>query len=96
MVRTGRSDTERTVINTVMAPDDSHPGLVGDANHQRSEKHMEHCVACQKSNEKVEMSKDFIVSIPEAQKFTATLSIAGMTCAACILSISEGCRNWNS
>lgn len=71
----------------------AHPGLLCDTNHQRSEKHIEHCVACQKSNEKVEMSKDVIVTIPEAQKFTAALSIAGMTCAACILSINEGCRN---
>ena len=30
------------------------------------------------------------MAIPEVQKFTATLSIAGMTCAACILSIDEG------
>src|SRR5258708_16740087 len=51
---------------------------------------MEHCVACQKSNEKVELSEDVIVTIPEAQKFTASLSITGMTCAACILSINEG------
>ncbi|KFY31435.1 hypothetical protein V493_01107 [Pseudogymnoascus sp. VKM F-4281 (FW-2241)] len=51
---------------------------------------MEHCVACQRSNEEVEMSGDVIVTIPAVQKFTATLSIAGMTCAACILSINEG------
>ena len=60
-------------------------GLVDDANHQPNEKHMEHCVACQKSNEKVEISEDVIVTIPEVQKFTAALSIAGMICAACIL-----------
>jgi heavy metal translocating P-type ATPase len=30
------------------------------------------------------------VTIPEVKKFTAALSIAGMTCAACILSINEG------
>jgi Cu+-exporting ATPase len=65
-------------------------GLVDDANHQPDEKHMEHCVACQKSNEKVEISGDVIVTIPKVQKFTAALSIAGMTCAACILSINEG------
>jgi Cu+-exporting ATPase len=68
----------------------AHPGLLCDTNNQRSEKHIEHCVTCQKSNEKVGMSKDVVVTIPEAQKFTAALSIAGMTCAACILSINEG------
>ena len=68
----------------------AHPGLVGDANHQLNEKHIAHCVTCQKSNEKVEISDDFVVAIPEVQKFTATLSIVGMTCAACILSINEG------
>ena len=68
----------------------AHLGLVDDANHQPNEKHIEHCVACQKSNEKVEISEDVIVTIPEVQKFTAALSIAGMTCAACILSINEG------
>jgi Cu+-exporting ATPase len=55
-----------------------------------NEKHMEHCVTCRGLNEKEEISKDFIVSIPEPKHFTATLSIAGMTCAACILSITEG------
>jgi P-type Cu+ transporter len=68
----------------------AHLELQGDANCQPNEKHMEHCVACQKSNEKVEISEDVIVTIPEAQKFTASLSITGMTCAACILSINEG------
>ena len=67
----------------------AHTGLRGDAN-QLNEKHIEHCVTCQKSNEKVEISQDFVVDIPEVQRFTATLSIAGMTCAACILSINEG------
>ena len=33
---------------------------------------------------------DFTGIIPEDEKFTATLSISGMTCAACILSINEG------
>jgi copper chaperone CopZ len=47
-------------------------------------------VTCQKSNEEVEISEDFVVAIPEVQKFTATLSIAGMTCAAYILSINKG------
>jgi len=64
--------------------------LLGDANGHPNEKHIEHCVACQKSNEKVEISGDVVVTIPEVQKFTAALSIAGMTCAACILSINEG------
>lgn len=64
--------------------------LLGDANGHPNEKHIEHCVACQKSNEKVEISGDVVVTIPEVRKFTATLSIAGMTCAACILSINEG------
>ncbi|CUS14360.1 unnamed protein product, partial [Tuber aestivum] len=68
----------------------AHPGFLGDANQRLNEKHMEYCVTCQKSNEKVEISEDFVVAIPEVQKFTATLSIAGMTCAACILSINEG------
>jgi Cu+-exporting ATPase len=68
----------------------AHPGLLGDANHQLNEKHIEHCITCQKLNEKVEISEDFVVAIPEVQRFTATLSIAGMTCAACILSINEG------
>ncbi|KFY03579.1 hypothetical protein V490_00129 [Pseudogymnoascus sp. VKM F-3557] len=68
----------------------AHPGLLGDANHQPKEKHMEHCVACQTSNEEVEVSGDVIVTIPAVQNFTATLSVAGMTCAACILSIKEG------
>ncbi|OAF59942.2 hypothetical protein VC83_03206 [Pseudogymnoascus destructans] len=65
-------------------------GLLGYSNPQPNKKHIEHCVTCQKSNEKVDMSEDFVVAIPEAQRFTATLSIAGMTCAACILSINEG------
>jgi Cu+-exporting ATPase len=64
--------------------------LLDDANSHPNEKHTEHCVACQKSNEKVEISGDVVVTIPEVQKFTAALSIAGMTCAACILSINEG------
>ena len=51
---------------------------------------MEHCVTCRGLNEKEKISKDFIVSIPEPKHFTATLSIAGMICAACILSITEG------
>jgi len=68
----------------------AYSGLLGDANQRHNEKHMEHCITCQKSNEKVEISEDFVVAIPEVQKFTATLSIAGMTCAACILSINEG------
>lgn len=67
----------------------AHPRLASDANH-RPEKHMAHCVTCQKSNEKVEISGDVIVTIPEVQNFTATLSIDGMTCAACILTINEG------
>lgn len=70
----------------------AHPGLLGGANHQTKEKHMEHCVACQTSNEEVEVSGDVIVTIPAVQNFTATLSVAGMTCAACILSIKEGVR----
>lgn len=61
----------------------AHPGLLGDADYQPNEKHIEYCVACRKS-------EDVIVTIPEVQKFTAALSIAGMTCAACILSINEG------
>ena len=36
------------------------------------------------------MSGDVIVTVPEVQKFLAALSITGMTCAACILSINEG------
>lgn len=64
--------------------------MLGYSNPQPNEKHIEHCVTCQKSNEKIEISEDFVVAIPEAQRFTATLSIAGMTCAACILSINEG------
>ncbi|KAK5069370.1 hypothetical protein LTR51_008620 [Lithohypha guttulata] len=68
----------------------AHPGLLVNANQQPNEKHMEHCVTCQKSNEEVAMPKDVIVTIPETENFTATLSIAGMTCAACILSINEG------
>jgi Cu+-exporting ATPase len=67
----------------------AHPELPSTKS-QVSEKHVEHCVACQKSNGKTQLSKDVIVTIPEAGKFTATLSIAGMTCAACILSINEG------
>ena len=51
---------------------------------------MAHSVTCQKSNEKVEISNDFVMAIPEVQKFAATLSIVGMPCAACIFSISEG------
>ena len=68
----------------------AHPEWLGGANNQLNEKHIEHCVTCQKSNEKDETSEDVVVAIPEAQKFTATLGIAGMTCAACILSINEG------
>ena len=68
----------------------AHPGFIGSTNHQPNEKHIEHCVSCQKSNGKVEISEDFVVAIPKVQKFTGTLSIAGMTCAACILSINEG------
>lgn len=65
--------------------------LTRDANTQLNEKHLEHCVTCQRSNEK-EISEDFLVEIPEAQRFSASLSIRGMTCAACILSINEGVR----
>lgn len=61
-----------------------------DAGYRQDEKHLDHCVLCQKANEKAETSQDVIVTIPEAQMFTATLSITGMTCAACILSINEG------
>ncbi|KAH8773377.1 Cu2+-exporting ATPase [Hyaloscypha sp. PMI_1271] len=68
----------------------AYPGWQGDVNHKLNEKHIEHCVTCQKSNEEVEISEDFVVAIPEVPKFTATLSISGMTCAACILSINEG------
>ncbi|KAH6666943.1 Cu2+-exporting ATPase [Halenospora varia] len=71
----------------------AHQGLLGDANRHLNEKHIEHCVTCQKSNAKVKISEDFIVAIPEVQKFTASLSIAGMTCAACILSINEGVQD---
>jgi Cu+-exporting ATPase len=65
-------------------------GLPGSAKHQLNEKHIEHCITCQNSNKKSDSSGDFVVVIPEVQKFTASLSIAGMTCAACILSINEG------
>ncbi|KIV92543.1 hypothetical protein PV10_03832 [Exophiala mesophila] len=68
----------------------AHHELRDDAGYQLDEKHLDHCVLCQKANEKAETSQDVIVTIPEAQKFTATLSITGMTCAACILSINEG------
>jgi Cu+-exporting ATPase len=51
---------------------------------------LEHCVVCQ--NEKAGKSRDVVLAIPEAEKFTASLSISGMTCAACILSINEGAR----
>ncbi|KAK5289755.1 hypothetical protein LTR99_011228 [Exophiala xenobiotica] len=68
----------------------AHHELRDDAGYQLDEKHLDHCILCQKANEKAETSKDVIVTIPEAQKFTATLSITGMTCAACILSINEG------
>jgi Cu+-exporting ATPase len=44
------------------------------------------------SEVKSAVSRNVIVALPEAQKFTATLSIAGMTCAACILAIDEGAR----
>jgi P-type Cu+ transporter len=73
----------------------AHPGLLRDASHQPNEKHIEHCVACQKLKKNVEVSEDHIVTIPEVQKFTAALSIAGMTCAACILSINEGVQELN-
>jgi len=66
--------------------------LPGNTNYESSEKHWEHCISCQKSKEEVRVSKDVIVAIPEARNFTATLSIAGMTCAACILAINEGVR----
>jgi Cu+-exporting ATPase len=33
---------------------------------------------------------DVVITIPNERKFSATLSISGMTCAACILSIKEG------
>jgi heavy metal translocating P-type ATPase len=39
------------------------------------------------------MSKDVVLDIPDGQKFSASLSIAGMTCAACILSINEGVQD---
>ncbi|KAK5311200.1 hypothetical protein LTR93_011800 [Exophiala xenobiotica] len=68
----------------------AHHELRDDAGYQLDEKHLDHCVLCQKADEKAETSKDVIVTIPEAQKFTATLNITGMTCAACILSINEG------
>ncbi|KAK5550305.1 hypothetical protein LTR46_011693 [Exophiala xenobiotica] len=68
----------------------AHHEFRDDPGYQLDEKHLDHCVLCQKANEKAETSQDVIVNIPEAQKFTATLSITGMTCAACILSINEG------
>src|ERR1700722_11938981 len=68
----------------------AHLGWRDEVNRPPDEKHMEHCVACQKSNENVVLSEDVIVTIPEVQRFTAALSIAGMTCAACILSVNEG------
>jgi P-type Cu+ transporter len=39
---------------------------------------------------KAQLARDVVLAIPEVQKFAATLSISGMTCAACILSIKEG------
>ena len=68
----------------------AHLGWRGEVNRPPDEKHVEHCVACQKSNGNVVLSEDVIVTIPEVQKFMASLSIAGMTCAACILSVNEG------
>jgi len=65
------------------------------SNYQPSMKHIEYCVACQKQDVKIEVSEGLVV-IPEAQKFTATLSIAGMTCAACILAINEGVQELSS
>jgi hypothetical protein len=44
----------------------AHSGLLYDTKKQASEKHIEHCFACPKSNEKAGMSKDVIVTIPEA------------------------------
>ncbi|KAF8857414.1 Cu2+-exporting ATPase [Acephala macrosclerotiorum] len=64
-------------------------GLLRDVHSQLNKKHMERCLVCQISNEK-DASKGFVVPIPEAPKFAASLSIRGMTCAACILSINEG------
>ena len=61
------------------------PGI----NEELNEKHMEYCYTCQSLNEK-ETCNDFVVSIHEPQSFTASLSIRSMTCAACILSITEG------
>ncbi|KAN0110746.1 heavy metal translocatin [Hyaloscypha variabilis] len=90
-----RSGSERGFSNyasTLVAPS-SHRAtsleLQGTMNDTLKEKHFEHCLTCQNSVEKG-ISKEFIVSIPEAQHFTASLSIRGMTCAACILSITEG------
>lgn len=69
------------------------PELLCNTNNQPRGKHLQHCIACQKLNEKVEDSKDVIVTIPEAKRYTAALSIAGMTCAACTLSINEGVQD---
>lgn len=65
-------------------------GSVVDEHQQRNEKHMQHCITCQKSSGKIEAPEDSIVTVAEPQKFTAVLSISGMTCAACTLSINEG------
>jgi Cu+-exporting ATPase len=42
------------------------------------------------------MDSVLAISEPKAQKFTATLSITGMTCAACILAIKEGVQELSS
>ena len=68
----------------------AHLGWRDEVNRPPDEKHVEHCVACQKSNGNVVLSEDVIVTIPAAHRFMASLSIAGMTCAACILSVNEG------
>jgi Cu+-exporting ATPase len=57
---------------------------------QLSEGHAEHYATYPQSKGNVNTRDDFIVTISEAEKFRATLSISGMTCAACILSIKEG------
>jgi Cu+-exporting ATPase len=72
------------------------PNSPNDGNKKDNLKHLEHCVACQKQEVKLAVAEDVAPAIPKAQKFTATLSIAGMTCAACILAINEGVQEISS
>jgi Cu+-exporting ATPase len=61
--------------------------------YQLQEKSIEIHSNNRKSENHNKISEDVVLNIPDTQRFTATLSIGGMTCAACTLSINEGVQD---